>query len=616
MKFHVKKIHLYLTNKEARELHFQPNKVNVITGRTGTGKTSIMTIIDYCLLGSESKLVEEAINENIDWYGLLFVINSKEFFIARSKMISGVLSDQIYFSSTGNIPAEPSANIKIDELRKILETEFSVTPDLVVPYGGKKIKAGSKVSFRYFLLFNTQSSNIILNPNVFFDYDLYDSEKYKEALERIFDLAIGVDTVENVIVKDKLKQIDKEISATERRQQAKQKELGLFHTRILELVAAAQKHELIEKSLFTAEDGLARLKNLIHEFREDTINTDLSELENLYNDRRILARQIRNLKRFDNEVSKYKENITQNLDSLKPIEYLNTNYSEVLSIPEVKTFMNGLGEQLLTIKDAVHNKQPFATKAREELKALEKKYDSLEEEISQFPTETIDFENSVGKFIFIGELKAKLEFYDQEWETEDYTQLLKNLNQDKEQLEKKLTENNERRGIMMELLNERFQSYISDCKSIDSYNTFKAYFNYTRKILQLREPDSSSPSNIGSSSNHMFLHLFFFLGLHEHFIREQVPYIPSFLVFDQLSQPYYEQAETDQDEIVDSQDKQKLINAFGMLNDFIKHITGKLEWEFQFILLEHAPKDYFNQESWDHFHVVEEFRNGNALINI
>src|SRR5690606_27257151 len=268
--------------------------------------------------------------------------NGKQLFIARSTLKSGVLSDQIYFSSSGDIPAEPSANIKIDDLRKILETEFSVTPDLVVPYGGMKIKAGSNVAFRYFLLFNTQSSNIILNPNVFFDYDLYDSEKYKEALERIFDLSIGVDTVENVIMKDKLKQIDKEISATERRQQAKQKELGLFHTRILDLVASAQKHDLIEKSLFTPEDGLARMKKLIYEFHEDTINKDLSELENLYNDRRILARKIRNLKKFDNEVSKYRENIAQNLDSLKPIEYINTNYSEVLSIPEIKTFINGL----------------------------------------------------------------------------------------------------------------------------------------------------------------------------------------------------------------------------------------------------------------------------------
>src|SRR5690606_10096022 len=149
-----------------------------------------------------------------------------------------------------------------------------------------------------------------------------------------------------------------------------------------------------------------------------TINKDLSELENLYNDRRILARKIRNLKKFDNEVSKYRENIAQNLDSLKPIEYINTNYSEVLSIPEIKTFINGLSEQLLTIKNAVNNKQPFATKASEEIKALEKKYDYLEDEISQFPTETIDFDNSVGKYIFIGELKAKLEFYNQEWETE------------------------------------------------------------------------------------------------------------------------------------------------------------------------------------------------------
>jgi len=53
-----------------------------------------------------------------------------------------------------------------------------------------------------------------------------------------------------------------------------------------------------------------------------------------------------------------------------------------------------------------------------------------------------------------------------------------------------------------------------------------------------------------------------------------------------------------------------------MLNDFITVVTKELKWEFQFILLEHAPKDYFHQKQWEHFHIVEEFRNGNALINL
>ncbi|MDW7571264.1 AAA family ATPase, partial [Klebsiella pneumoniae] len=37
-----------------RNLELEENKVNVITGDSGKGKSSILAIIDYCLLSSSS----------------------------------------------------------------------------------------------------------------------------------------------------------------------------------------------------------------------------------------------------------------------------------------------------------------------------------------------------------------------------------------------------------------------------------------------------------------------------------------------------------------------------------------------------------------------------------
>lgn len=48
MKFNINKIILWLNNGKIRELTFEKNKVNVITGGSSTGKSEIIDIIDYC----------------------------------------------------------------------------------------------------------------------------------------------------------------------------------------------------------------------------------------------------------------------------------------------------------------------------------------------------------------------------------------------------------------------------------------------------------------------------------------------------------------------------------------------------------------------------------------
>ena len=50
MKFYFERLVLWLSNGKRREIEFLPDKINVITGDSGTGKTSILHIIEYCFL--------------------------------------------------------------------------------------------------------------------------------------------------------------------------------------------------------------------------------------------------------------------------------------------------------------------------------------------------------------------------------------------------------------------------------------------------------------------------------------------------------------------------------------------------------------------------------------
>lgn len=87
MKFYIKKLILWLQNGQKRELLFKDNKINVITGESGTGKSAILDIIDYCLLSSTHSISENIINENVIWYGLKLFIDDEVVTIARKNLL-------------------------------------------------------------------------------------------------------------------------------------------------------------------------------------------------------------------------------------------------------------------------------------------------------------------------------------------------------------------------------------------------------------------------------------------------------------------------------------------------------------------------------------------------
>ncbi|PKG44081.1 DUF3732 domain-containing protein [Psychroflexus sp. MES1-P1E] len=609
MNFSIIKIALWLKNGRVREIEFKPNKVNIITGGSHTGKSAILEIIDYCFFSSKSRISESMINENVSWYGLNFSVNDKTYTIARKSLIEGKVSDEYYFSSFGEIPKTVETNNSENAIKSIIETEFNIDRDAKFPsdYGSNYIKSGTKISLRYFLMFNTISGNIIENDEGIF-FDKQNETRYKEALPRIFDLALGIETVENILKAEKKSELEKQLTQLVRKNKTITAKADDFNKEKVQILQQAKEYNVIKDST-NSVDAINELNNAI--LGVQSSSTSNSEREKLESSFYALQRKIRNITKFANEYEKYKKTIKNLSDSLKPIEFLREKDSEIIKTSIFDELVNSFTKDLDLIRKSYSTNTPIDRQVKDNVKDLETKLNAIKEELDLLPKENKSFQNEKEKYFFLGQVKSKLEIFSSNAPNVKvtYDDEIKQLEDQINQLI--ITNTEEKRELTIKLIEEIIHDYIKESKeALANYSTYQPVFDYKNKTLLLRKPRTSYIENVGSSSNHMFLHLFFSLSMHEVIFQNNSPFVAPFLIVDQPSRPYYGtngKRKTNEPE----SDDYKIKKAFELLDTFIATRNSN-KGNFQMIVLEHIPKE--DVSDLKNIHVVEEFFDGNALI--
>lgn len=619
MKFHIESLHLWLTSGETRTLSFLPNKVNVITGVSHTGKTAILDIFDYCFFASRHRISESIINENTLWYGLRIHVNDKVYTLARRAPSGPAVSSDYFFSSIGEIPDEaPETNIREPALKLLLGADFGIDQDVRIPFGGQVLRAGSRISLRYFLLFNTISQDIITHSEQFFDKQ--DQPRSREALPRIFDIAVGIDTVENILKREKRAQLEKSLARLHKQSEKTEENREAFYGELAETTARALSYGLIADNS-DAEQSVATLQLMVAERETGPEFFVSGRHEDISAELYRVSRKIRGLRKFLGEYTTHKNILSETADSLKPIASLLSNHADTVRTSVFFEILERLEEGLQEIKTEISRKSPLDSNVGELIKELEGQREQLEGELKTLPSVGTTFENEKERYIFIGETKAKLEMFAGAGQKSP-----RNFEADIANLERQISEltvlsPEERRKHFTSVLDETIQEYIALCNvALGNYGEYRSAFDYKEKKLHLRKPKTAFIENVGSSSNHMFLHLFLFLGLHEVIMANGGQHVAPFLIIDQFSRPYWGEDENggekseqpdEQDRDVNESDVAKVHSALKLLNHFISQ-ANSMGKEFQIILFEHINPKYW--DGLENFHLVEIFRDGNALV--
>ncbi len=387
------------------------------------------------------------------------------------------------------------------------------------------------------------------------------------------------------------------------------KSSGKFNNELNDLIKKAKEYSLIGSAL-DFETSINQLKNEINRVTsQETSDKFRTELEQEYY---LTQRKIKNLKIFSNEYKLFKKNLINTEDSLKPIKYLKEQNENNIKTSVFEELVNSFSDELVRVKKARKDKTPIDKQVDDTIQTYEKRLALLQDELSILPNRAESFDNDKEKYMFLGEIKSKLELFSDDEGS---------LNQDTESkikdLESQISlisveDTTEKKELTIKVVEEIITDYIELAEAaLENYALYKPVFDYKHKSLRLRKPKTSFIENVGSSSNHMFLHLFFSLAMQEVSFKNNSPFIAPYLIIDQPSRPYYGDETGRKRKDIKKSDQFKITKAFELLDIFIKERL-KNNSNFQMIVFEHVPKTII--EGFENVHIVEEFWDGNALI--
>lgn len=605
MNYYISKLIIWFKNGTSRELEFLPNKVNVITGRSNTGKTAILDIIDYCFFASKSKISQDTINENAAWYSLVINNDGDQFTFARKAPEYSYVSDQYYLTNKlDTLDKWPYHNSDKSTIKSFFESIFNIDSNTKVEYGGKFHTKKSKISLRYFQMFNTISGNIIENNSGIF-FDKQNEDRYREALPRVFDLAVGIENIENLVKKDSIDRLSEKLKRIERKNSKIETKSSTFAEEQSNIIYLAKKHSIISPEL----DEDSAWKEVSNVNIDSVINIEQgSSRDKLEKEYYATFHKIKKLNKFEQQYQSYKKSLNLIEDKIKPIEYLRKIDHEIIKTSIFDDITNELAKQISKIKLEKRKNTPLTVQVKDKVCELEQKLNNLRTKLEEYPEEEFNYSSSNEAFYYLGQIAAQAKIYN-DFESEDRYEDTKELENQIDNITIEDTTN--KRESTSRAIEEIVAGYMKIVSlSLENYKHYSPFFDYKNKTLGLRKPKSVHIENVGSSSNQMFLHLFFTLAMHDIIEQNDSPFVAPYLIIDQPSRPYYGD-EPEEEKKLSSSDQSKIIDAFKLLDSFIQ---SRLEAKshFQMIVLEHIPEHIIS--GFENVHIVDIFRDGNALV--
>ncbi len=651
MNFSLNSIILWPRNKDFkyRKIEFLPDKVNIITGASRTGKSAIIPIIDYCLGADKCTIPVDTIRNACEWFGALFDLDNEQILLCRKE--PGVQSgtNEMFFAReiSITIPDEIDSNITAPQVKNILNELFSMSFLDIDPASNN---FSSRPSYRDFMAFIFQPQNIVANADVlFYKADTYE---HRQKLINIFPYALGAVTPQVLATRQEIERLRKEKERLTRdlnnikdvaeqwRQEvhswmARARELGLttytsngndsFEQQIDQLRAVVQKNEMDSyisaQNIQDVSDELVMLRK-----EEQKISSSLFAVQKRYAE----------MKQLTNSVGQYDQSLQIQLNRLEISTWLRTMASADSNLCPI---CGNTHSDSLNILDELCNAISEIEKTAGDMKvvpaAFERELQAVEGEIQYFSERLSAIrkrineesgklqDNSELKYTlsgvarFLGRMEIAIQTYDKIGTNNELEQKIQTIDAKLNKLRKIVDEVEIERKIAAAL--RYIETEANKIISGLDVERPEDPIEFIIKDLTISIKNSSGRSDylweIGSASNWLAYHIGISLAFQKYFQERGGVSLPGLLVFDQPSQVYFPQklarknnAELADDISLEDEDKKAVRKIFTTLSRYISDTKSNI----QIIVMEHADEDIWGEI--ENINLVERWRGNNIKL--
>ncbi len=637
---HVDELILYSVAGDTRSILLRSGRLNVITGDSRTGKSSLINIARF-LLGSRSPHVPYGpIQKSVAWYAMRAHVGDTAFFVARAAPAADHDSNEAMLV-VGDIPApaidELKENTSRAALRDYLGGLLGLEDNRNVPAPGQTRHALS-ASFVHSLFYCFQGQGEIANPDILFHRQ--NREWMPQTIRDTLPYFLGAQGADDLRRREEL---------TERRRELR---------RLSQRLRAAEA----ERSA-----GLDRAGSLLAESVDVGLLVDRPEITDLADARRILravldapfavAQAIEAGSEFDRlrsrraELTREVRDLAERLRGLE--QYADADQSHVTELAEQHARLASIGlvpnvqadaqcamcDQPLGADasaaraaiertlgraerrlDLARRDRPRIDQAREALlerqRALRDEIRDTDRALNALSSQdeiVLRGRDAVNVQSYVrGRIAQHLDSTDDAGDTE--IEALREQVRRVEQVVRELADDldidavRSRTTSLLRSVSRQMTTWAQELELEHSQDG--AHIDLDRLTIAADTPDGPAymdRGEIGSGMNWVGYHLTAYLALQRFFIEHTRP-VPAFIVLDQPSQAFFPRdRETggDLNELTDT-DRENTQRLYELTHRVVEEMGGHL----QIIALDHA--DF--EEDWFAESVVERWREGEALI--
>lgn len=641
MSFSISALVLYSLTGQKRVVTFNRTGLNIITGKSKTGKSAIIDIVDYCLGRGSFNVAEGRIRRSVSWFALHLVKQNgsvgDELFIARDNPGPGASTGSQVFVQRGHLDVYPDfeeiqKNYTEDALRDLVTRYCAIKENEHRPASGTRLPLRANIAHALWLCL--QKQNTIASQDQLFHR--MNEQMLPQAMKDTLPYFLGAVDENHFQLLAELDELVQKLKLLEAAESRKISVAATSRHRINRILNEGKKVGLIRQDIQPVDETIFSMLEQLSKTTEDTVGylPDFGEtVENLRGEQRSLQNKLNALNHdrraaqaFLSDQTEYSREIQAQQARLKSINIFKGKLDFVAHCPfcesemkvpvptisEMRTSLEKVEKQLAGVfRDSPHVQSHLNSldqkiaQASDALRILQSELNRVVKEDASAKARQ-DLISSRERFLgrlseFLESIKPSIDIEDNQ---EQITLIKEQIDAAKSRLN--TDDLDARMDTILGFIGVKMTGYADGLDLEHSGSSLR--LDLKRLTVVADTMDGPIPLNrMGSGENWVGYHVLAHLAVHW-WLRQKNRPVPSFLIFDQPTQAYYppDRTEGGLDQIEKDEDRKAVQALFKLMFTAVNEINHG----FQLIVLDHAHLS----EKWFEDAIVEEWRGSKALI--